>query len=93
MQFCRIIMLECVSECACPASCSGAQEKFVNYPRYWKYCNNINIVRIWAIAETCINTEFADMVHIIYIIWTARIMEEYGYFRMPGHWKEMETNC
>jgi len=43
-------------------------------------------------AETCINTGFADMVHIIYIIWTARIMEEYGYFRMSGRWKEMEAN-
>lgn len=44
-------------------------------------------------AETCTNTGFEDMVHIIRIIWTARIQEEYGYFGMPGRWKEMETSC
>ena len=73
-------MLECVSECAYPASDGRTQEKFVNYPPYWKYCNNIDIVRIWAMAETCINTGFADMVRIIHIIRTIRIQEEYGYF-------------
>lgn len=73
-------MLECVSECAYPASYGGTPEKFVNYPRYWKYCNNIDIVRIWAMAETCINTEFADMVHIIYIIRTAYELPEFRLF-------------
>ena len=69
-------MLERVSECAYLVSDGKTQEKFVNYPPYWKYCNNIDIVRIKAMAETCINTGFEDMVHIRYIIWTARIMEE-----------------
>lgn len=71
-------MLECVGECAYLASDGKTQEKFVNYPLYWKYCNNIDIVRIMAMAETCINTGFANMVYIIHIIRNVRIWKNNG---------------